>query len=72
MHEMEERFVQMEQKLAKVDALSDMVEGISNQLHQLACKRYYASMNLGHGFREGHHHTCHIDHLPDFEAFATA
>ncbi|RZB43029.1 Paladin [Glycine soja] len=51
---------------------SDMVEGVSNQLHQLTCKRYYASMNLGHGFREGHHHTCHIDHLPDFEAFATA
>ncbi|KAL5194414.1 Paladin [Glycine soja] len=47
---------------------SDMVEGVSNQLHQLTCKRYYASMNLGHGFREGHHHTCHIDHLPDFEA----
>ena len=65
MHQMEERFVQMEQKLAKVDALSDMVEGISNQLHQLMRKRYYASINLGHSCREGHHHICHQDHLQD-------
>ncbi|KAH1205679.1 hypothetical protein HKD37_16G045361 [Glycine soja] len=65
MHEMEERFVQIEQKLAKVDALSYMVEAISNQLHQLTCKRYYASINLGHGYRERHHHTCHQDRLKD-------
>ncbi|KAG5083241.1 hypothetical protein JHK84_053279 [Glycine max] len=34
----------MEQKLATVDALSDMVKGISNQLHQLTCKWDYASI----------------------------
>ena len=55
MNEVEEQYVQTEQRLAKVDRLPDMEEGIPNQLQRLMCKRDDTPNNLGLGHREERH-----------------
>ena len=38
-NEMEEQYVQIEQRLAKVDIIPNMEEGTPNQLQRLMCKK---------------------------------
>ena len=38
-NEMEEQYVQIEQRLAKVDIIPNMEEGTPNQLQHLMCKK---------------------------------
>lgn len=58
---MEEWFFQIEQRLVKVDTLSNMVDGISNLLSLLIHKKDNALNNLGRYCREGHHFTHHLE-----------